>query len=213
MQSTLKVKGTGRMQLPPDEIQLTLELVTNNPEYAIAMEEATRRLHVLEQSLRSMGFSEESIQTTSFSVDTKYVYDNNVHRFDGYEVRQKLSLALDMDTKRLGETLQAIARVEVDPQMQVHFRLKDTVRHRKELLKRAADDAREIAETLAEATGAALGTLLEVRTDGWNPTFVSPMTYKSNRVQLAESSPAMDFRPADVHEEAEVFFIWELLEG
>lgn len=213
MQSTLKVKGIGRMQMPPDEIKLTLELVTKEMDYAHAMDEAARRLHALEESLCSVGFLKESIQTTYFSVDTTYVTYEKKREFDGYEVEQRLSIQFDLDTKRLGKIFEAIIQADLDPEINVYFRLKDSHKYKKELLKRATEDAREIAEALAEANGASLGSLLEVRTSAWDHDFISPISFRASGTPAYGRVAEMDIRPADVKETTEAFFVWELLEG
>jgi len=88
----IKVKGRGKVSVPPDTIEINMILTTVKPTYEEAMNAASRDLDELRKCLSSAGFDKRDIKTTNFRVDTKYenITDPNGNYkrvFVGYEIQ------------------------------------------------------------------------------------------------------------------------------
>ena len=126
----ITIQGEGKITQSPDTIELNVELVTLNKDYEKMMEEAINKLNLLYYHLTNIGFNKNDIQTSNFTINAKYenVSDNignYKNEFVGYEARQNIVLEMPMDTAFLGETIGAITRSVVKPNISIRFTIKD----------------------------------------------------------------------------------------
>ena len=163
----ITVHGEGKVTQSPDTIELNVELVTVNEDYDKMIEEATNKLNLLYYHLTNIGFEKNDIQTSNFIINSKYenVSDNNgnyKNKFVGYEARQNIVLEFPLDTAFLGETIGAISRSVVKPNISIRFTIKDKRSLINELLENAVDDAIKKAKILTKASGVKLGDVQKI---------------------------------------------------
>lgn len=216
---TITVKGTGRVQVKPDLIVVTLRLATEDKEYGKAMELAAEKIDMTSQALESIGFEKGALKTTDFNVHTKYesVRDKDgsyKSMFKGYECSHSLKTEFDFDTKLLAKVLSTISRCLTKPELSVSFTMKNPTTVGEELLKSAAKNAKEKAEILCAASGVKLGELVSVAYD-WNEINVfSDTDYKveSRCMMKAEASLSnIDIQPDDIKTSDSATFVWEIV--
>ena len=216
MDRTITVKGTGHVTLVPDtaEISLTLRAVDKNYDKAAAR--AAELLKNLQASLGAAGFAPEELKTACCDISTEYesVEDEKSRWrqvFSGYACSQNLKLELAFDNARLAAALGAITGSIAEPQLNLRFTVKDQKAAADLLLKKAAANARRQAEILAEASGAALGSI--VRIDySWDDLYIRSAT--ECRVACDTSLKACglpDLTPEDIDLTDSAVFVWELV--
>ena len=215
MDRTITVRGTGKVSLRPDQVEITLTLTDENMNYDAAMDAAAAQLESLRDALTAIGYDKDALRTTNFDVSTRYDYrhddkGNNTRVFLGYACTQGLRLLFPFDTARLGQTLSAIASCTADPELNVRFTVADPSAVSDELLRSAADSARQKAEVLATASGVKLGKLVKVWYSWGDRDFTSPTAFAVGN-GLLRAKASMDFTPENIDLTDQATFTWEIL--
>ena len=217
MEKTITVQGTGSVSVKPDETVVSLTLRAIDKVYDKAMAKASGLQAALAKSLAVVGFSADDIKTVRFHVSAEHesvrgkdgTYKNV---FKGYACTHALRLAFDFDTKRLSDTLGAIASSVADPDLSIRFTVKDKTAAENALLEDAAKNAREKAEVLAAAAGARLGELVSISYHFEDREMTSPTQYGMDTLCLAKANRAAapTVAPEDIDLTDEATFVWTL---
>ena len=111
MQRTIVVKGTGKVSLKPDRIELDLRMRALDKEYRASMEKGALYLSDLRDKLKEAGFDTDDLKTTNFNVERYSEYDSKKreYRFVGYYTNHSLRLGFDFDTELLSKALDAVS--------------------------------------------------------------------------------------------------------
>ena len=214
MARTITVKGMGRVTTAPDSVVISMNLEAHKMDYEATMELAAKNIELLNLSLEEIGFKKKSVKTTNFNIRTDYesVRDKNGNYnsvFNGYICSHRLKVEFDFDTKRLGQTLYAISRCLVDPELSIAFTVKDPSAVNKELLKSATVNAREKAEILCEASG----VLLTIDYNWGELNVISHTDYMLEERCMAMpvgSLADIDIEPDDIDVSDTATFVWEI---
>lgn len=219
MDRTITVRGIGTTSVKPDYIAVTLNIVSKNMEYTMSVENANKRIKMLQNAVVSSGFAKEDLKTLSFNVRTNYEGETDEkgryrNVFAGYVCRYSLKLSFDMDTKRLAQTLTAISDSGANAEFSIKFTVKNPERVSAELLRSATENARQKAEVLCAASGAKLGTLLKIDYD-WTDVNVYSASVYDNNMERERGVTAMgavpEFEPEDIRSSDSATFIWEIM--
>ena len=217
MERTITVRGVGTASVKPDFIAVTFNIVSKDMEYSKSVENANRRIEMLQKAVVSSGFAKEDLKTLSFNVRTNYEGETDEHGryrnvFAGYVCRYTLKLSFDMDAKRLAETLTAISDSGADAEFSIKFTVKNPERVSEELLRSATENARQKAEVLCAASGAKLGTLLKIDYDWTNINVFSASAYTMEMERgVAAAGAVPEFEPEDIESSDSAAFIWEII--
>ena len=217
MEKTIAVRGTGSVSVKPDVTVISMTLRSLDKNYDKAMAKAAAEKDALEKALAAVGFLPDDVKTVSFNVSAEHesvrgkdgTYKNV---FKGYAVTHALRLTFDFDTKRLSETLSAVAASVADPDLSIRFTVKDKTAAENALLEDAAKNAREKAEVLAAASGARLGELLSISYRFEEKDMMSRTQYGMDTMCLAKANRAAapSVEPEDIDLTDEASFVWAL---
>jgi uncharacterized protein YggE len=210
---TITVLGIGKVNVKPDTIEVSLDIITLNRDYKAMMEEAEKKLSILTYQLSNIGFKKDDIKTRSFTVTAKY---ENVREpdgtytseFVGYEARQTLRLRFPLDTKLLGETLGAISRSIAKPEIRIRFTFNDETEAIRELLERAVADAMDKAKILADSGGVTLGKIQTI--DSVHQEY--PLYSETEAAPQIVSMGKADIVPEDIELSDTVNIVYEISE-
>lgn len=217
MDRTITVKGVGTVSVKPDYITISLNIVSKDKEYSKSVENANKRIELLQKAVVSSGSAKEDLKTLSFDVHTNYEGVTDEHGryrnvFAGYVCRYALKLSFDMDAKRLAQTLTAVSDSGADAEFSIKFTVKNPEMISAELLESAAANARQKAETLCAASGAKLGALISIDYDWTDINVYSPSAYKMDMERgVAAAASVPEFEPEDIRSRDTAAFVWELL--
>ena len=215
MNRTITVKGTGTVRLTPDLTIISLTLKSTDRDYGRAAELAEERLGALRTALEELGFERKALKTQQFRVCTEYEsrrdeYGNYRNVFTGYACVHGLTLEFDFDTKRLSETLGAIARCVAEPELNIRFSVKDRDGAADALLKSAVENARHRAEILASASGVSLGRLMTVDYNWGELNVYSGTNFEMDCKCLPPMPCGAELEPEDIELSDSAAFVWEL---
>lgn len=219
MDRTITVRGIGTASVKPDHIIITLNIVSTDKEYTKSVENANKRIGMLQNAVVFSGFAKEDLKTLSFNVRTNYEGEQDEHGryrnvFAGYVCRYTLKLSFDMDAKRLAETLTEISDSGANAEFSIKFTVKDPEKISAELLRSATENARQKAEILCEASGAKLGTLIKIDYDWTDINVYSASAYTMDMKMergVAAAGAVPEFEPEDIKSQDSAAFIWEIM--
>ena len=211
------VKGIGKASASPDLLVIDLNLEVVQPEYDKAMLVATEHLDALRAAVVAAGHDRKSLKTTQFNVNTKYASyrdksDNWKQKFIGYCCTHGLRLEFELDMKKLGVTLGAIADCPARPRFSIKFSVKDPSAVSEQLLQSAIENAKQKAEVLTIAAGVKLGAIKRIEYN-WSEHHLYSQTDFCLMESAADysASPrasAMDIEPEDIDVSDSVTVIW-----
>jgi len=214
----ITVKGVGQVSTPPDLLVIEMNVEVIEPDYEAATRRAAEALDTLRAAVVSAGHDGKRLKTTSFSVNTKYesYKDKNGNyqsKFLGYCCAHGLRLEFDLDMKKLGATLGAIAACDAKPKFSIRFSVKDASAVSAELLESAIEDAKWKAGILAGSAGVSLGEILRVD-HNWSEIHLYSDTDMRVDNMLCMKAPSidMDIEPEDINLTDTVTVIWAIME-
>ena len=214
---TITIKEMGNATIKPDLIVVTIRLESEDKEYDKALSFAANKIEELNKSLEEIGFNKNAIKTTSFNVHTKYenIRDNNVYKniFKGYVCIHNLKIEFTLDIKKLSQVLSVISNCLAKPEFEIAFTIKDSESLKKELLKSIANNAKEKAMILCEASNVKLGELLSISYNFDEINLLSNTNYKveSSYMMKAEARcTSIDIEPEDIKINDSATFVWEI---
>lgn len=217
MERTITVKGVGTVSAKPDYIVISMNIISKDMEYVKAVSAANERIGLLQTAIMKAGFEKEDLKTLSFNVRTIYKNEQNKHgvwvsRFDGYECRYRLKLSMDMDSKRLADTLTEISISNANAEFNIEFTVKNPEEISEALLKSATENAYRKAKILCEASGEDLGELISIDYDWSDVHFASVSTYAAAGMVrgITEDAGVPEFEPEDIRSQDSATFVWAI---
>ncbi len=214
MQRTVTVKGVGAVSLKPDYIEITLNILSKSSEYSEAVSAANAAIGRLKSAVTSVGFADDDLKTLNFNVKTNYeneADDMGRYRrvFRGYMCGYRLKLSFDMNVELLSRTIDAIAASGADAELSISFTVKNPERVSEELLRSAAQNAREKAETLCAASGVKMGELLSIDYNWSDINVFSASSYAAAGEAVRGITP--EFEPEDIKAQDTAAFVWAIV--
>jgi uncharacterized protein YggE len=158
----IRVVGSASITTSPDIATVQIGVQTFNSELEAAIDENNRKSEAIQTALRQQGVEEKDIKTSSFNVYPQRDYQNNKPDvIVGYQVDNTVS-AVIRDLDSVGKTLQAAIDAGANNIYGISFSLDDPRPFEDEARVKAIEDAREKAESMAEAAGIKLGKVLSI---------------------------------------------------
>lgn len=215
MNRIITVKGIGTVKVRPDLVLMTMNLKSQMYEYDQTMELAAKSVNKIISAVKSIGFDKEDLKTNDFNVRPHYEQytdknNNYKNRFNGYLCEQNLMLAFDLDTKMISNVLNALAKTEVNPGLDIKFSVKDETAINEELIIQATKNAKRKAEILAKASGVSLGELISVDYN-WKDLYpYSPTNYDLNDNHLLRTARMPEMEPEEINVKDTATFVWKI---
>ncbi len=207
----LEVTGTGTVKTVPDRGVLNAEMNVR----AAAVADAVQQLNALTErfsaQLQMIGFKKEEIKTVFFTVDRDVEWENGKKIDRGFVARQNVSVEFEQSKEKIGTIVGSFWQQTDDVRFSFSFVLSEKKKKsvRDELLRRAVDDARERAETLASASGQKLGSIRSIvygKVPERSPAYKG-FAGATNAIRM-ESAAGFEVKEMELDDE--VTIVWEL---
>lgn len=198
---TLVVTGEADLEVEPDELRLTLSVVSEgDAEDSLQdlMEENNKRIDSVMRALTDLGVEESDIETSRFSVYPRYSNPgrNRAREIMGYRVENEILVETPL-LDRAGRLVQAGIDAGANRVASVSFGLRDERAHRARAIRSATQNARADAEALATAAEVALLRPLSIELDQPQVTPFRPMLQQSmERAAVAADAGGGSAAPA-----------------
>lgn len=183
----IDVSATGQAEASPDRATVSAGVVQQGTTAREAMFSNATLMTAVFDELEAAGIPKSDITTSQLSLKPQYDYrDRKKPTIKGYEARNTVTVKSD-DIEKVGPMLDALVRAGVNNINQVQFSVKDPKNALKQAREEAIREAREKAQSMANAAGVKLGPLLSMteNSGGFNP---QPVYARSAQFSAAESA-------------------------
>lgn len=175
------VIGTGETRIAPDMATVQLGVETTAPTTAEALAQNNAQAQAIIDQLKALGIAEKDIQTSGFNIFATYGEDGRT--ITGYTVSNLVMVTI-RDLGQAGALLDQVVQAGANRVYGVSFGLSDPKTAQAQARDAAVADARARAEGLAQAGGAAVGTVLVITE---NIGAASPLPMPAARADMAEA--------------------------
>jgi uncharacterized protein YggE len=154
----IEVSGDGEVLLSPDEASFNIEVKTSANSAAEAAQLNARVTKSVSDALRNANVPRNSIKGSDLNVSPRWDYDEKTHRpvRGPFEATNSIHIQTE-DLPGIGSLIDAALTAGATGTSGVTFTAKDTDAARREALTKAVNAARADAESMAKASGGALG--------------------------------------------------------
>jgi len=185
---TVIVRGTGRVAVAPDVVELRLGVATTRPTASAAQAEAAAAMTSILAALRAAGVADRDLRTEGLALQPVMDYRNDgPPRLRGYELRNSVVVRL-RDPARLPGAIDGAIEAGATTLDGVRFDVEDPGGAEAVASDAAVADALEKAEALARAAGASLGPVLAIAEIERGRAAPFPVA-RASRLMAAESAP------------------------
>lgn len=168
--ATITVTADGETTAKPDMAVISLGVVTQGKTADAALAANTESLNKAIEALKAAGIEERDMQTSNFSIypvydDKSSAKASSANEQDAKEVTYRINNALSVrvrDLAKLGTILDDAVKLGINSSNSLTLTNADTKPYISDARKQAVIEARERAETLAEAAGVKLGRILDI---------------------------------------------------
>lgn len=168
---TVSVTGNSEFEVEPDTVEIIFAVETNASEAEAAQEENSKITNDVISELKSIGMSEDEIETLNYNLYPEYEYNPETRDREqtGYRVTNSVKVKTEK-TERAGEIIDSAVKGGANRISNIQFTLsKDKEKEENQVaLQRAGEDAKAKAENLALGLGLNLGEIKNVRESNVN---------------------------------------------
>ena len=196
--NSVYVGADGKFEAAPDtaQVQMNISVQDDNPQ--AAYQRASKNVDQVRQVLRANGLDTKSATVGFFSVQPMYEWKPK-QRVIGYRVTTDVMLKLK-DFSKIGAITQQLAEANVSETQTLNYILENMDDAKNHAVEDAYRRARNSAETVARASGRALGDLSYASVDTFeNPHIVMPRMARAMAApNAAAPAPTEEFTPQAV---------------
>ncbi|MEJ2169739.1 MAG: SIMPL domain-containing protein [Desulfobacterales bacterium] len=192
--ASLTVRGSGEVSAAPDQAIVQLGAVFQGERAAEAQEQVNRVVSAILKAVKAVGIPGENISTTELTLvpvqeraKRTSVQQTNLPRIVGYLATNVVRIEIN-DMNKIGDVIDAGIGAGANRLEGLSFQLKDDAVLRQKALRQAVLNAREKADSIADALNLRLGRILEITEEGVQA--VRPqLRVQRMAVAAAESTP------------------------
>jgi uncharacterized protein len=190
----IAVTGTAEVNVPPDEVVLSLGVESRDKDLAIAKAQHDARVKKLLAEAHDAGVEGKYIQTSMLQMQPDYS-EEKVPRFLAYQVSQTIQVTLK-DLSKYERLISKLLESGVNRVDSIEFLVAEPRKYKDEARAKAIKAAREKAVAMAAELGQTIGKPWDISEQGFNGVFAQTRSsvYANNSVQA--SSDAYDGSPS-----------------
>ena len=159
------VSGMGIVKTEADLSYINVAIEQTEETASQAQNRAAQIMKNVLAALRNAGIQKDKIQTTSFRLNPKYKYEKGQSNLIGYTATNQIRVTLD-DLTKVGNIIDTAITAGASNVSNVTFTVKDDAPHKNAALKKAFNNAKEKAQTIAAASGLALKKIKVIQESG-----------------------------------------------
>jgi uncharacterized protein YggE len=207
----ITVTGTGKTTAKPDIAQIQLGISTLAPTVQEARDRAATALDAMLASVKANGVADKDIQTQQFNIQPEYDYRNNEQTLRGFRINNVVSVKLrniDSTSKVVDDAVQAGGN---DTQIQgIFFTIDNPDDLKSEARQKAVADAKQKAQTLADAAGVEVGDALQISESSYTPPVYDASRSFAGADVAAAPAPETPVQPGELDVSVDVSVTWSI---
>lgn len=206
MENILEVTGVAKIALRPDTFIVHVQVASEGAQFDDVTAEVASKIDRLNGELDGAGLVREHVKTVNFGVHPVYEEPDSIQVAKGKQIGFRCEHGIVVEDvftlEHLSAVIHAIIASGTDAHFDLSFAAKDVALHKSQLMEMAVTNAREQAETLADAAGVTLGS-------------IKKMTYRENmpmgfQVANRMGSQMSEMTPNDIVMQESVDIVWEI---
>jgi uncharacterized protein YggE len=204
--NTVYVSADGKFEAPPDTALVQFNISAQEDTAEVAYDRARKAAEQVRQIMRSNGIDPKQAQIGFFSVQPVEDWRDPKHKIMSYQVSSSVSLKL-ADFSKIAPIVEQLAQIDVTGNESLNYTLENMDAAKQKAVADAYGHARESAETVAQAGGRVLGTLLYASVDTFEqvrPVQMAPMARMPGMAAAPQPAPTSEFTPQTVSVTAHV---------
>jgi len=163
----LEVRGQAIRTVMPDTVEITIGATAQDKSEKDALNEVNTVIESVIASLKDLGVPENQVKTSRLDISPRYDYFGSSRRITGYTASVSLRVTLK-DFELINTVIDTAVAHGANNVGGMRFSYSQENLAYRQALTDAILVAREKAESMAEAAGVRLGTLLLMRESGYN---------------------------------------------
>ncbi|MGH9494948.1 MAG: SIMPL domain-containing protein [Candidatus Sulfotelmatobacter sp.] len=209
--NTVYVSADGKFEAAPDTAALQFNVSVQDETSQAAYQKASKDVEQVRQVLRANGLDPKQASIGFFSVQPVYDWKPRQH-IVGYRVTTDVNLKLK-DFSKIGPITQQLAEANVSETQTVNYILENMDEAKNKAIEDGYRRARNSADTIARASGRALGELSYASVDTFEnvrPVMAHMARAMAPMANAGVAAPTEDFTPQTVSVSAHVNALFNL---
>lgn len=200
-QASINVSGFGEVSAAPNKAMISVSIEARRKRIQDARDEVSAVIGRTLAVTDSLNIERKYVNTSASTIRPEYRYNNGKRSFEGYYVSRRVLIDL-RDLENIGPLTEKLLDAGINNVSPPSLGSTKAAELKREALKRASQDAKRNAQTIADALEVKLGKPISVNANSNNhrPT-PRPMMMKSVAYADAESAA-----PAETYETGEIRF-------
>lgn len=209
--NSVYVGADGKFEAAPDTAVLQFNISVQEDTSQAAYQHASKDAEQVRQVLHANGIEPKAATIGFFSVQPVYEWKTGKQKLIGYRVATDVTLKLK-DFSKIGPITQQLADADVSERQTLNYMLENIDEAKNKAVEDAYRRARNSAETVARASGRALGELSYASVDTFeNQRIPVPhMARAMSPMANAAPAPTEEFTPQNVTVTAHVNALFDL---
>ena len=210
--NSVYVGAEGKFESAPDTALVQFNVSVQDDTSQAAYQHASKEVEQVREVLRTNGIEPKAATIGFFSVLPAYEWKNGKQKPIGYRVTTNVTLKLK-DFSRIGPITQQLAEANVSESQTLNYTLENIDEAKNKAVEDAYRRARNSAETIARASGRALGELSYASVDTFDIQRVGVPRMAHTMSAMADAAapaPTEEFTPQNVTVTAHVNALFNL---
>jgi len=208
--NSVYVGSDGKFESAPDTAVIQFNVSVQENTAQAAYQQASKDAEQVREVLRANGIEPKAASIGFLSVQPVYDWKNPKQKVVGYRVATNVTLKLK-DFSKVGSITQQLADANVSESQTLNYTLENIDEAKNKAVEDAYRRARSSAETLARASGRALGELSYASVDTFeNQRVPIPHMARAMTSMAAAPAPTEEFTPQNVTVTAHVNAVFGL---
>ena len=184
-QRTIITSGSGLVSVSDNMAELRLQLQAINRDSAVAKENVDSRVNDFIRALKRIGIEKTDVIAPSLRLSPNYEYINQKQRFTGFRADRSVTVTIN-DLEQLNELMDTALDSGIDQIGQLQLSVRDKEQHQQQARELAIEDSKRKASALAQAYGAELGPIIQIRYQAAAANY--PASYPRNEAMMSRSA-------------------------
>jgi len=184
MERKLRITGKASVSANPDKIKVFMNLVAEAQTAELANSVFSKKVTLINNILKQLGFKADALKTESFVIDKNYEWQNNKQVEIGYKAVAHYSLVMDLDYAKLEKLISDVSAA-LGVKVTYNVFLSNEQALSDKAIELAIEDAFNKAELIAKKSKITLGGLVDIN-------YVSEPSFAAYRAMGANIAPSED---------------------
>jgi uncharacterized protein YggE len=209
--NSVYVGADGKFESAPDTAVIQFNVSVQDDTSQTAYQHASKEVEQVREVLRANGIEPKTATMGFFSVQPAYEWKNGKQKPIGYRVTSNVTLRLK-DFSKIGPITQQLAEANVSETQTLNYTLENIDEAKNKAVEDAYRRAHNSAETIARASGRALGELSYASVDTFENQRIVPHMARAMTAMANAAPPAAteEFTPQNVTVTAHVNALFNL---